>query len=385
MPRAALFLGFDARIPGGLRSMGACMVDALQTLGFEVTGFMPALGEDRRRWGAFDAGEALGVPWVASGQPVRLPNFAAPVASSLQLRRSLGGFEVVHTVVGGGAWALPAFGIPRSVCWIATPYEEEARSRFSAEGLVRRAAVEALVVAENAVEGAALKAQGAVIALSEKTRTILAARHAISLDDMDRLYAPIDTETFFPGPTPDGDVCVMTARLDDERKDVEALMRAWPRVVERRPGARLVLVGEALPGGRARRAVDASGAGDSVELTGTLGPSEVAQRLREASLFVLSSRQEGLGIVALEAMACGAPVVTFSNGGTDELVQRSGAGAVIAERDPAAFAEAIVALLEDRARWRRERAAAIEFVKDEASPEVFAAGLARVHARLGIG
>jgi len=72
---------------------------------------------------------------------------------------------------------------------------------------------------------------------------------------------------------------------------------------------------------------------------------DVAAELRKAAVFMLPSRQEGFGIVAAEAMACGLPVVTTPSGGPEELVRDSGAGVVTKD-----LATAILQLLGARER-----------------------------------
>ncbi len=78
-----------------------------------------------------------------------------------------------------------------------------------------------------------------------------------------------------------------------------------------------------------------------------------ADLLRAFDLFVLSSRQEGLGSALIEAMACGLPVVGTDAGGIPELIENGRNGFVVPREDPAALAEAILRLAgDDRLRSR---------------------------------
>jgi starch synthase len=97
-----------------------------------------------------------------------------------------------------------------------------------------------------------------------------------------------------------------------------------------------------------------------------LPKSEVIQILSHATVFVCPSLYEPLGIVNLEAMACGAPVVGSRVGGIPEVVADGRTGLLIEPDDPAALAGAINALIADPARaaamgQRGRQRAATEF------------------------
>ena len=103
------------------------------------------------------------------------------------------------------------------------------------------------------------------------------------------------------------------------------------------PDARLRLVGRP-PAGPLPAGVEAAGE-----------VASVAPELRQASLFVLPSFQEGFGIVVAEALASGVPAVVTPCGGPEELVRESGGGTVLPDFEPGTLADAIVTALGDRA------------------------------------
>lgn len=94
---------------------------------------------------------------------------------------------------------------------------------------------------------------------------------------------------------------------------------------------------------------------DRVELAGEV--TDVPTRLRDADVFVLSSRSEGLPISVLEAMAAGLPVVASDVGGLKELVEQGISGTLVPPGDAPALARALAELGDDRERRRREGAA----------------------------
>jgi colanic acid/amylovoran biosynthesis glycosyltransferase len=85
-----------------------------------------------------------------------------------------------------------------------------------------------------------------------------------------------------------------------------------------------------------------------VQLAGKLSPVEVRDRLQQADAFLLSSVSEGISNAALEAMACGLPVVTTDCGGMAEAVTDGVEGFVVPVRDPQAMAAALARLASDR-------------------------------------
>jgi alpha-1,3-rhamnosyl/mannosyltransferase len=104
---------------------------------------------------------------------------------------------------------------------------------------------------------------------------------------------------------------------------------------------------------------------DLIELCGYVGDDELARLYRSADALLVTSRAEGFGFPAVEAMASGTPVVAFSNTSTTEVVD--GGGVLVADGDVAAMVDAASALLRDGPRWSdasdraRERAKAFSW------------------------
>ena len=88
---------------------------------------------------------------------------------------------------------------------------------------------------------------------------------------------------------------------------------------------------------------------DSVDLPGSLRPSDLGARLRFSSVFLLTSRFEGIPRSVVEALACGVPVVSPRVGDVSDLIQR-GCGITVEDRTPAALSAAIADVLQTKAR-----------------------------------
>lgn len=126
-------------------------------------------------------------------------------------------------------------------------------------------------------------------------------------------------------------------------KDHRTLVRAAARVAEERPGVRFVVAGEGPLRGELEALVRELGVGDRFALPGHV--PDVARSMGDLDLFVMCSREEGLGSAALEAMAVGVPAVVTRAGG---LVDAAGdAVPTVPPEDPDALAAEILRLLDD--------------------------------------
>jgi glycosyltransferase involved in cell wall biosynthesis len=145
----------------------------------------------------------------------------------------------------------------------------------------------------------------------------------------------------------------------EPRKDVPTLVRAFDRVAAARPDLSLVLAGTR---GWGARAVDAAVAGaasrDRIARPGYVPGDAVPALLRGAAAVAYPSLAEGFGLPALEAMACGAPLVTTE--GTAMAEVTGDAALLVPPGDEAALAEALQALLDGDADGERRRRRGLE-------------------------
>ena len=163
------------------------------------------------------------------------------------------------------------------------------------------------------------------------------------------------------------------------RKDTRSLLAAVPRLRARHPDLTVRVVGGGPELPRLAALVERLGIGAGVRLLGPLPTDEaVRQEYRDATLFCLASRQEGFGIVLLEAMAAGLPIVACRSGAVPEVVTDGETALLVPPRDPEALAEALLALLADPDRRRRMAEAGRERARRHDWPRVAAEFLERV-------
>ncbi|MFC5380413.1 glycosyltransferase [Aquipuribacter nitratireducens] len=207
----------------------------------------------------------------------------------------------------------------------------------------------------------------------------------------------VDVARFAPDGPADGPWRPGTARLLSlgrlvERKGVDTVVAALARL----PHAELVVAGGPDASGlsddpdvrRLRATAAAHGVAERVHVVGRVDQGGAARLLRAADVLVTVPWYEPFGIVPLEAMACGTPVVASAVGGMLDTVVDveddpvDGTGALVPPRDPHALAERIGRLLEDPALLRRAGAAGVDRARRAFTWESVAERTEQVYAGL---
>lgn len=134
------------------------------------------------------------------------------------------------------------------------------------------------------------------------------------------------------------------------KKDHMGLLEAHALLRREEPSARLVLIGLGPLEAQLRERASRTDLAGSVVFTGSRG--DVPELLPAFDVFALGSRQEGLPVALMEAMATGLPVVVTDVGGMPEIVTDGVEGRVVRSEDPAALAAALAEAAADPARRR---------------------------------
>jgi glycosyltransferase involved in cell wall biosynthesis len=162
-------------------------------------------------------------------------------------------------------------------------------------------------------------------------------------------------------------------------KGQEVLLRALPLVLVRYPACRLVLAGDGPLRAHLQRLAASLGISGAVEFAGHTG--DVASVYRALDIFVFPSLAEPLGSSLLAAMSYGLPAVAASGGAVPEVIEDGENGLLVKGREPAAFAEAILRLLDSRALAGRLGAAARQTIAQRFTAAHLAAGTLRLYRR----
>jgi glycosyltransferase involved in cell wall biosynthesis len=182
-----------------------------------------------------------------------------------------------------------------------------------------------------------------------------------------------------PGTGRSDDEILFVGRLV-EKKGLRHLIDAMPTILSSRPTAFLTVVGFG-PDEPARSAqVRHLGLQDKVHFAGALPQSKLPAMYRRAAVFVApfveaaSGDREGLGLVAVEAAACGCPVIVSDLPAVRDVFPAGTGARMVPAGSPASLSEAIVAILSDGARARSDAARLIPALKARFDWHVVAKG-----------
>ena len=139
-----------------------------------------------------------------------------------------------------------------------------------------------------------------------------------------------------------------------KRKGQDILIDVWPEIVRTHPDAQLLIIGEGPYGSNLARRREASSAKSNIRLLGRRPFSDMVEILAASTVAAMPCRTrgkgldvEGLGIVYLEAQACGIPAIAGKSGGAPETVDHERTGFVVDGRDPRDVINRLRQLLDD--------------------------------------
>jgi glycosyltransferase involved in cell wall biosynthesis len=360
--------GADRR-PGSFRRRPRVLylIDRVSTIGGAerfATGLAAALPQERfepwicsTRYAREDARRLLAEAGVghlhlgrdATWQLHRL----APLVALLRSRR----FDVLHAhMFGSNLWGAllgRSLGVP-----VVIAHEHN----WSFQGRPLRVALDRGVIAPLATR---------MVTVSGASAQMMIEREGISADKL--IVMPTASVPRAPAgdagegaqPLPDlpaGIPVIAVAAVLRREKALDVLIAAHRLVLEAVPEARLLIAGDGPCRTALEQQIARLGLGERVSILGVR--SDVHEILARADLGVLSSDWEGMPLFALECMQLGVPLVATAVGGLPELVEDGVSGRLVAPRDPAALAQAIIALLGDPPRRGQLAAAARERVRE---------------------
>lgn len=345
--------------PGGVNTMTGYVVKSLRALGLEpvIAYYQPyslspelsvpsfrllqrTVGEVEGR--AFDGCESHAIgAWMPE---LEFTHYFA----TRHWRRLMDSCDA-HVSVAGNVLAATAFwqsGRP-FVAWVATDWAGDRKDRVREFSLPRRI-IDRWVNAPflRRYERRLLNA-GTVLALSEYTARTLEAVAGPAFR-VSILPMPVDAARFRPAPCATVPRRIgFSGRIDDPRKNIQLLLQALALLCQSDETVSALLIG-GTPTQATLAMVEQVGLTGRIRFVPHVSSAEMPALLQTLDVFVLPSHQEGLCIAALEAMACGVPVVSTRCGGPEEFVIPGQTGLLV-DFDAAQMAQAVQSILVDPA------------------------------------
>jgi glycosyltransferase involved in cell wall biosynthesis len=253
--------------------------------------------------------------------------FPEPMTFSLRAARHLlpraGEFDVVHDnqSLGWGLLQLVRAGMP-TVATVHHPVAIDRELELAAAQSLRRRLTLRRWYAFTGMQARVARRLDAITTVSENSRRDIATHMDVPAGGVEVIPVGIDPAEFTPpepGRQRDPDSVLVITSADVALKGLVHLLEALAKLRTERP-VRLTVVGTARPGGPAEAALDRLALRDAVRFTGPVPEAELVDLLQRASVVAIPSLYEGFSLPAIEAMACGTPLVTTDAGALPEVV-----------------------------------------------------------------
>jgi glycosyltransferase involved in cell wall biosynthesis len=188
------------------------------------------------------------------------------------------------------------------------------------------------------------------ITVSESSKRDIVAQMGIAADRLHVVPVGVDPETFRPRPgvTRVPGRIMTTASADVPMKGLAPLLEALAKVRTERDDAHLVVIGKMKGKSKIPALMDRLALGNAVTFVSGVSTERIVELYAEAEVAAVPSLYEGFSLPAIEAMACGVPIISTTGGALPEVVGNDGeTGLLVAPGDPGALAAALSRALDD--------------------------------------
>ena len=279
--------------------------------------------------------------------------FPEPLTFSLRaaaaLRSRAGEFDVVHDNQGLGYGMLLVSRDLPLLTTIHHPVAVDLRIELGAAATRRRRTALRRWYGFTKMQGRVARRLPRVLTVSESARDLVATEMGVPRERMAVVHNGVDTDAFRPpaGRAVDPGRIVTTASADVPLKGLIHLLEAVATLRASGRPARLTVVGRLRRGGETERAVERLGLAGWVEFRSDVTEEQIAGLYATAAVAAVPSLYEGFSLPAVEAMACGVPLVVTTAGALPEVTGPDGEAALhVPPGDASALAAAIARLFD---------------------------------------
>jgi phosphatidylinositol alpha-mannosyltransferase len=337
--RVGLVSPYSFDVPGGVQLHVRDLAEELITRGHQVSVLAPA--EDDTPLPSFVVSAGSAVPVRYNGSVARLA-FGPQASARVNTWLEDGGFDVVH-IHEPASPSVSLLALWAAQGPVVATFHTSMKSR-------------ALRMV-NPILRPSLEKLSARIAVSESARsTVVAHMGGTTVVIPNGVYVqrfrpdPGDSRRWGGGP--EGPRIVFLGRFDEPRKGLPVLMRAVPAILDAHPDAQILVAGPGEVAEAARALPDR--VAKATRFLGPLSHAEKVSLLAGADVYVApNTGGESFGIILVEAMSAGAPVVASDLDAFDAVLDHGRAGVTFPVGDPAALAQKVCLLLADPELRRR--------------------------------
>jgi glycosyltransferase involved in cell wall biosynthesis len=232
------------------------------------------------------------------------------------------------------------------------PYIASIKGVIADELTNERGIARAMLRVQASCERLAVRRADAVVSTSRYSRKRIVQAYGVPAAKVVIVPELIDLSAWTDEALPQGEVgadppAILTVAHMYSRKNLGLLLNALACLRDAGVAFQGWIVGDGPCRNAWERLRDSLALQDRVTFLGTIPRRQLVERYRRAAVFCLPSRQEGFGIVFLEAMACGKPIVAGRAAAVPETVTDGECGLLVDPDDPEALARALTALLRD--------------------------------------
>ncbi|MFC8193376.1 glycosyltransferase family 4 protein [Cellulomonas sp. NPDC057328] len=332
--RVGIVVPYSFDVPGGVQFHVRDLAEALIARGHEVSVLAPAADDTPVPPYVVAAGRS--VPVRYNGAVARM-TFGPVTANRVRRWLAAGEFDVLHLHEP----VTPSLGM--LALWIA---DGPVVATFHTSLVRSRSLQAAYPLVRQSLEKISLR-----IAVSEDARRTLVEHmggDAVVIPNgvWVEPFAAAQPDPRWTG-TPDAPTIGFLGRLDEPRKGLSVLLRAMPAVLDRHPGARVLVAGSGETGEQQAREALGPRAG-AVELLGSVSEEDKARLLASVDVYCApQTGGESFGIVLVEAMSAGATVVASDLGAFTRVLDDGEAGVLFRTGDPDDLARTLLSVLAD--------------------------------------
>lgn len=377
----------DPNLNGGVQSKARMIYDIAESTGFNpyfvysqqnqignISGSESVHRVHRIGWDETNGRETAIIPQYFPNLP-----FSEYLFNKHQWREALDEADIYFGVCGSGMCCYPLVQLNKQFgCYVATLMRDERKAmrnqKSISNSLPKRFAMylrdSLSLPIINQIEKRVYDRADTIVPVSEYTGKRISNIYGAS-EAIETIPYPIDTNVFKPEPVK---ICrepfiLFAGNLHVPRKNTQLLLRVVELVRKSIPSIKLKLIGtdkfEKLS--LIARQMDIQ---DSVDFEGHVSFEELLKFYQNSDVFAIPSRQEGLAIVGLEAMACGTPVVSTKCGGPEEYVIDGKTGYLIPQDNIEDFANRLIRIIEDKSLHKTLSSNARQFIEDKHSKSI---------------